>query len=88
MLSVINPYQHDNDQMLQDSVTPDMPTASNELPVSRAHIKVGYMDIMLGMKRHRRFTAMKTALEFIEFRAERAHLYNFFTIQILKEGES
>ena len=87
MLGTINQYQHDNDQMLQDSVTPDMPTAQSELPVSHAHIKVGYMDTMLGMKRHRRFASMKLALEFIELRAVSPKLYNFFTIQILQEGE-
>lgn len=85
----VNPYKFDNDQILQDSVTPEAPTDTPQIPTitkvfEPPAFSVSYKDLFIGLDRSRKFSTLDDALAFIKFRAESPHLYNQFELEILQ----
>lgn len=60
----------------------------NVLPIGAViaapHYKITYYDFVLGMGRTRHHSTLNDALQFIELRAGRPHLYNNFTLEVLQ----
>ena len=83
----MNTYKFDNDQILQDSVTPDAPIHTPQVPTitkvfEPPKFEVSYKDLFIGLNRSRKFSTLDDALTFIKFRANSPHLYNNFHLEI------
>ena len=84
----MNPFKFDNDMILQDSVTPDAPIHTPQIPTitkvfEPPKFEVNYKDVFIGLKRSRKFSTLEEAITFIKFRADKPHLYNHFELEIL-----
>jgi hypothetical protein len=85
----ISPFEFDNNQILQDSVTPEAPSSTSQIPAitqvaEPPRFKVSYHDQFIGLERSRRFATLEEAISFITYRACRPMLYNHFLLEILE----